>query len=282
MPGHLGTPAGAARARPPPPPARGREPPGAAGAARRQGGDAALLERLPGAGRPRPGALRGLRRRDALGRRGGRLAPGLGLDEPCTPSSSARLAEFKGKPSALLFGSGYLANTGVVSALARPGRGRALRRAQPRQHHRRLPALAGRDLRLSPPRHRAPGVGPAQGGRARGPDRHRRRLLDGRRRRAAGRDRRARGPPRLPADGGRGPRHGLHRARGPRLGRGGRAQRRGGRGDGHARQGARQLRGLRLRQPRADRVPGQRLPALHLLHGPAPVGRRSAPSGRWS
>jgi glycine C-acetyltransferase/8-amino-7-oxononanoate synthase len=32
-----------------------------------------------------------------------------------------RLAEFKGKPSALLFGSGYLANAGVVSALA--GRG---------------------------------------------------------------------------------------------------------------------------------------------------------------
>ena len=29
-----------------------------------------------------------------------------------------RLAEFKGKPAALLFGSGYLANTGVVSALA--------------------------------------------------------------------------------------------------------------------------------------------------------------------
>ena len=32
-----------------------------------------------------------------------------------------RLAEFEGKPAALLFGSGYLANTGVVSALA--GRG---------------------------------------------------------------------------------------------------------------------------------------------------------------
>jgi glycine C-acetyltransferase/8-amino-7-oxononanoate synthase len=29
-----------------------------------------------------------------------------------------RLAEFKGKPSALLFGSGYLANTGVIPALA--------------------------------------------------------------------------------------------------------------------------------------------------------------------
>jgi 7-keto-8-aminopelargonate synthetase-like enzyme len=33
----------------------------------------------------------------------------------------ARLAELKGKPSALLFGSGYLANLGTVSALA--GRG---------------------------------------------------------------------------------------------------------------------------------------------------------------
>jgi 8-amino-7-oxononanoate synthase len=33
----------------------------------------------------------------------------------------ARLAEFKGKPSALLFGSGYLANVGVVSALAGEG-----------------------------------------------------------------------------------------------------------------------------------------------------------------
>jgi glycine C-acetyltransferase/8-amino-7-oxononanoate synthase len=32
-----------------------------------------------------------------------------------------RLAEFKGSETALLFGSGYLANTGVVAALARPG-----------------------------------------------------------------------------------------------------------------------------------------------------------------
>jgi 8-amino-7-oxononanoate synthase len=32
-----------------------------------------------------------------------------------------RLAAFKGRQSALLFGSGYLANTGVVAALARPG-----------------------------------------------------------------------------------------------------------------------------------------------------------------
>ncbi len=32
-----------------------------------------------------------------------------------------RLATFKGRESALLFGSGYLANTGVIAALARPG-----------------------------------------------------------------------------------------------------------------------------------------------------------------
>ena len=32
-----------------------------------------------------------------------------------------RLAAFKGRQSALLFGSGYLANTGAVAALARPG-----------------------------------------------------------------------------------------------------------------------------------------------------------------
>lgn len=33
----------------------------------------------------------------------------------------ARLAEFKGTESALLFGSGYLANTGVIPALSQPG-----------------------------------------------------------------------------------------------------------------------------------------------------------------
>jgi len=32
-----------------------------------------------------------------------------------------QLAEFKGTPACVLFGSGYLANTGVVSALAREG-----------------------------------------------------------------------------------------------------------------------------------------------------------------
>ena len=32
-----------------------------------------------------------------------------------------RLAAFKGREAALLFGSGYLANTGTIAALARPG-----------------------------------------------------------------------------------------------------------------------------------------------------------------
>ena len=72
-----------------------------------------------------------------------------------------RLAEFKGAESALLFGSGYLANVGVVSALAGQGRGRLLRRAQPRVDHRRLPPVAGRDVRLPPQRHRAPRLGAA-------------------------------------------------------------------------------------------------------------------------
>ena len=51
--------------------------------------------------------------------------------------------------------------------------------------HRRLPALAGRDVRLRPLRHRPPRVGPAPGRGPRRADRHRRRVLDGRRRRAA-------------------------------------------------------------------------------------------------
>ena len=57
-----------------------------------------------------------------------------------------RLAAFKGRQSALLFGSGYLANTGVGRRAGPPRRRRLLRRAQPRLDHRRLPALARRDV----------------------------------------------------------------------------------------------------------------------------------------
>ena len=103
-----------------------------------------------------------------------------------------RLADFKRTPAALLFGSGYLANIGVITDAGGRGRGRLLRRAQPRLDHRRLPAGAGGDLRLPPRRRRAPGLGHAPGRGPRLAGRHRLRLLDGRRRRAAGRDRRAR------------------------------------------------------------------------------------------
>ena len=130
-----------------------------------------------------------------------------------------RLAAFKRSEAALLFGSGYLANTGVVSVARRARRRRLLRRAQPRQHHRRLPALASGGVRLPPRRHRAPRLGPARGGRSRAADRHRRGLLDGRRRRAAGRARRARPPPRLPARRRRGARHRGARPRRARFGR---------------------------------------------------------------
>ncbi len=59
-----------------------------------------------------------------------------------------RLANFKRRQSALVFGSGYLANVGCVAALARPGDVDLLRRAQPRLDHRRLPAVARRGVRL--------------------------------------------------------------------------------------------------------------------------------------
>ena len=86
---------------------------------------------------------------------------------------AARLAELKGTEACVLFGSGFLANTGVIAALATDGIV-ALGRAQPRLDRRRLPAGAGADARVSPR------GDPARRRR----DRHRRRLLHGRRRRA--------------------------------------------------------------------------------------------------
>ena len=85
----------------------------------------------------------------------------------------------------MLFGSGYLANIGVLGALGARRPHDLLRRAQPRLDHRRLPAGARRDLRLPPLRPRPPRLGPARARRARARDRHRLGLLDGRRRRAA-------------------------------------------------------------------------------------------------
>ena len=80
----------------------------------------------------------------------------------------ARLAEFKGHEAALLFGSGYLANTGAIAALARRGEvvfSDELNHASIIDGCR---LVARRDLRLPPRRPRAPRLGPARG-RADGP-----------------------------------------------------------------------------------------------------------------
>ena len=55
-----------------------------------------------------------------------------------------RLADSRAARRALLFGSGYLANIGVLGALAGRGRRDLLGRAQPRVDRRRLPPLARR------------------------------------------------------------------------------------------------------------------------------------------
>ena len=69
-----------------------------------------------------PARPRGRRRGGATPRRRRRrLAADLGEHGGCTPPSSAGWPHSRGTRSALLFGSGYLANTGVVAALAGAG-----------------------------------------------------------------------------------------------------------------------------------------------------------------
>ena len=125
----------------------------------------------------------------------------------CTARLEQRLADFKGTEAALLFGSGYLANTGVVAALA--GRGEVV--FSDELNHAsiidgcRLSRAEAFVYRHRDTEHLEWGLRRA-GGRA-GDDRHRLRLLDGRRRGAAA------GPPRpgeallLHADGRRGAWH---------------------------------------------------------------------------
>ena len=98
-----------------------------------------------------------------------------------------RLAEFKGRETALLFGSGYLANAGAIAALARPG---DVVFSDELNHASIIDGCrlsARRDLRLRPLRLRASGVGDRAGRGPRSADRHRQRVLDGRRRGAAAR-----------------------------------------------------------------------------------------------
>ena len=82
---------------------------------------AAVLQQLPRPRRPSAGARGGRRRRHALGRGRRRVAARVGQHDAALRRLEERLAEFKGTQRALLFGSGYLANLGVVPALARKG-----------------------------------------------------------------------------------------------------------------------------------------------------------------
>jgi glycine C-acetyltransferase/8-amino-7-oxononanoate synthase len=120
-------------------------------------GPAALLEQLPRAGRPSAPA----RGRPPTRRCAGASAPGASRLVSGTMTIHRRLeaslAAFKGTESALLFGSGYLANLGVVSALAGEGQTSSPTSSTTR---RSSTAAAWRapDRRVPPRRRRAPRV----------------------------------------------------------------------------------------------------------------------------
>ena len=255
-----------------PPHAHGQRAAGPARRARRQARAAAVLEQLPRARRPPARARGGGRRRDALGRRRRGLAAGVGHDDrpPAARGAPGRLQAHERGAAVRL---GLPGQHGRRQRAGGQRRGRLLRRAQPRLDHRRLPARAGRDLRLPPRRRRAPRLGPAPGRGPRRADRHRLGLLDGRRRRAAGGDRRARAAPRRARRRRRGARHRLPGPRRPRRRGRGRPRGRGRRRRRHARQGARRLR--RLRRAATRRWPSYLVntrAAAHLLHRAAAAG----------
>ena len=190
-----------------------------------------------------------------------------------------RLATFTGQRAALLFGSGALANLGVIPALARRGEVVLHDELSHCLDRRRLPAVRRRRRGLPPRRRRAPRVGAAPVRRPRDADRHRRHVRHGRRRRAAG----ARSSTlarrydvRVLVDeahalGALGPGR-------PRRGRRGRPRGRGRRHHRHARQGARLLR--RLRRPATTSPPASSStpPARCCTR---PRCRRSRPPPRW-
>ena len=187
-----------------------------------------------------------------------------------------RLADFERTEAALLFGSGYLANIGVVQALAREGDVVFSDAPQPREHHRRLPA--GRAPRPSstttPTWSTWPGACDRPAGAAAlivtdgvfsmdgdvaplaeivelARDHDVRVMVD-----------------EAHGTGALGPERPRRRRRRGRRGRGGRDRR-------HARQGARLLRRLRVLRPLDGALPGEHRP--HASSSPPPSRRRRWP-----
>ena len=159
----------------------------------------------------------------------------------------SRLAEFKGTEAALLFGSGYLANTGTIAALA--GRGEVV--FSDELNHASIIdgcRLAGAETfvyRHADTEHLDWGLRRA-GGRAALIVTDGVFSMDGDIAPLGELAEPGPAPP-LPPAGRRGARHGVHRSRRPGLGRGRRAGGRGRRGRRDPRQGARGLRRVRLR-----------------------------------
>ena len=116
-------------------------------------------------------AIRGSRggerraRRQGVGAGASRLIIGT---TAATSRSRATVADWLRASGVRLFNTGYAANIGVITALLARRRRRVLRRAQPREHHRWLPAVARVSRGVSAPRSRgARGRAGGGGGRRR-------------------------------------------------------------------------------------------------------------------
>ena len=173
------TPRRAAGGGAPPPAATGRGPAGPPRHAGRGEGAPAVLQQLPRPRGPSPGSTgRGGRRRAVRGRRR-RLTADLGEHgAPRAPRAAAR--RLRGLPGDAAVRFGVPRQHGHDRGAREQRPSRLLGRAQPRQHHRRLPDLRARAIRIPPRGPRAPRVGAPKGWRRGAPDRHRRGLLDGR------------------------------------------------------------------------------------------------------
>ena len=182
-----------------------------------------LRQQLPRAGRrPAPDRRRQARRwtTTAIGMASVRFI--CGTQDLHRAAGDAAGAVPRAWTTAILFAACFDANGGLFEPLL-GARGRGdLGRAEPCLDHRRHPAVQGAALPLRQFRHgRSRGAAEAGPRRRRAvhPDRHRRRVLDGRLLRQAAGNPRAGRPLRRAGDGGRLPRHRLHRAAGARHAR---------------------------------------------------------------